>query len=84
MTVCVKHTTNGIVADYSDEEDNEGCDDEAGEDEASAGSGRVVQTVPAREPRRLLPRRRGAWSRGRRAFGPTGAGRRVSGRREKI
>ena len=49
--VCGKHTTNDIVADYSDEEDNEGCDDEAGEDEASAGSGRVVQTVPAREPR---------------------------------
>ena len=46
-----EYNYDGIVADYSDDEDNEGCDDEAGEEEASSGSGRVVQTVPAREPR---------------------------------
>ena len=41
-----------MFADYSDDEEEDGCEEEA-EDEASstAGSGRVVQTVPAREPR---------------------------------
>ena len=41
------------ATDYSDEEDDEGCEEEADDDDGSsaAGSGRVVQTVPAKEPR---------------------------------
>ena len=41
------------VSDYSDDEDDEGCEEEADDDDGSsaAGSGRVVQTVPAKEPR---------------------------------
>ena len=43
------------VPDYSDDEEDEGCEEEADDDDGSSaagsGSGRVVQTVPAKEPR---------------------------------
>ena len=41
------------VPDYSDEEEDEGCEDELEDEDGSSagGSGRVVQTVSAKEPR---------------------------------
>ena len=49
----LNHNLQNDLSDYSDDEEDDGCEEEAEDDEASstAGSGRVVQTVPAREPR---------------------------------